>query len=168
MGEEQGSVAPFLFFTDHTSNLANAVREGRRREFAAFPQFSTPDTLARIPDPNDPKTFEDSKPAANPRDAGQWESFYRQLIAIRRAEIIPRLHGARSLDAVAVGPTTVLARWRMNDAAELVVGCNLGERATTISPQSGKLLFATSESAARALMRGSMEPVSTVALLSLA
>jgi maltooligosyltrehalose trehalohydrolase len=124
--------------------------------------------LARIPDPNDPKTFEASKPAANPGDAGQREVFYRKLLAIRSAEIVPRLQGARSLDATAVGAASVVARWRMNDAAELVVACNLGAATTTLSPLSGKLLFATSESAARAVMVGSMDPFSTVALLSLA
>ena len=59
MGEEQGSLAPFLFFTDHNPDLAKAVREGRRREFAAFAQFSTPATLAKIPDPNARETFEE-------------------------------------------------------------------------------------------------------------
>ena len=32
-GEEDTSTNPFLFFTDHNPTLADAVREGRRREF---------------------------------------------------------------------------------------------------------------------------------------
>ena len=37
MGEEYGETAPFLYFTSHTDPaLAQAVREGRRREFAQF------------------------------------------------------------------------------------------------------------------------------------
>ena len=37
MGEEYGEPAPFLYFTSHTDPaLAQAVREGRRREFAHF------------------------------------------------------------------------------------------------------------------------------------
>src|SRR5690606_12550917 len=37
MGEEWGASTPFLYFTDHSEpELAEAVRNGRRREFAAF------------------------------------------------------------------------------------------------------------------------------------
>ena len=40
-GEEYGERAPFQFFTDHIDpEIADATREGRRREFAAFAEFS--------------------------------------------------------------------------------------------------------------------------------
>ena len=42
MGEESASRTPFLFFTDHAAGLADAVREGRRDEFARFPAFADP------------------------------------------------------------------------------------------------------------------------------
>ena len=42
MGEEAGARDPFLYFTDHHAELANAVREGRRAEFAKFPAFAAP------------------------------------------------------------------------------------------------------------------------------
>ena len=50
MGEEDASRTPFLFFTDHQAELAEAVREGRRNEFANFPAFADP-SRGRIPDP---------------------------------------------------------------------------------------------------------------------
>jgi maltooligosyltrehalose trehalohydrolase len=57
-GEEHGEVAPFQFFSDHIDEeIAVATREGRRREFAAFAQFSGEE----VPDPQDPATFERSK-----------------------------------------------------------------------------------------------------------
>jgi malto-oligosyltrehalose trehalohydrolase len=40
MGEERMSRTPFQFFTDHHGDLADAVREGRRREFASFTRFA--------------------------------------------------------------------------------------------------------------------------------
>ena len=49
MGEETASVTPFLFFTDHNADLAEAVREGRRREFGAFSQFSDAKLLDGVP-----------------------------------------------------------------------------------------------------------------------
>ena len=58
MGEEYGERAPFQFFTDHIDPaIADATREGRRKEFAAFTQFSGEE----VPDPQDPATFERSK-----------------------------------------------------------------------------------------------------------
>ena len=57
MGEEYGEPAPFQFFSDHIDKrIADATREGRRREFAAFAEFEED-----IPDPQDPATFERSK-----------------------------------------------------------------------------------------------------------
>ena len=52
MGEETASRTPFLFFTDHHDELADAVREGRRQEFAGFAEFADPEKRERIPDPN--------------------------------------------------------------------------------------------------------------------
>ncbi len=40
-GEEYGERAPFQFFSDHIDpEIADATREGRRREFASFAEFS--------------------------------------------------------------------------------------------------------------------------------
>src|SRR3546814_5124634 len=60
MGEEWGARQPFLFFTDFHDELADAVREGRRREFARFPAFADPEARSRIPDPNDIGAFRES------------------------------------------------------------------------------------------------------------
>jgi maltooligosyltrehalose trehalohydrolase len=78
MGEEYGEQAPFQFFTDHIDPaIADATREGRRKEFAAFTQFSGEE----VPDPQDPATFESSKLTRTP-NVLLWQ-LYRRLIAIR-------------------------------------------------------------------------------------
>ena len=51
MGEEWGATQPFCFFTDFHDELADAVREGRRREFERFPEFASEAARAHIPDP---------------------------------------------------------------------------------------------------------------------
>jgi maltooligosyltrehalose trehalohydrolase len=57
MGEEYGEPAPFQFFSDHIDpEIAQATREGRRHEFAAFARFDED-----IPDPQSLQTFLDSK-----------------------------------------------------------------------------------------------------------
>jgi len=84
MGEEYGEQRPFRFFTDHTDPLiADATREGRRREFAQFAAFAGED----IPDPQDVRTFEDSKLDRLHGDE-QLRNFYRELLALRRT--LPR------------------------------------------------------------------------------
>jgi maltooligosyltrehalose trehalohydrolase len=165
MGEEQASPSPFLFFTDHNPDLAKAVREGRRREFSHFAEFSNPENLAKIPDPNAVETFERSRPAAHPTYAGVREALYRQLLALRAAEIVPRLEGASALDARALAPAAVLARWRMGDGSVLTLACNLGTTPAAIPEQTRKLLFATSEAAAAAVGVGTLQSHCTVAFL---
>ena len=82
MGEEYGERRPFQFFTDHIDPaIAEATREGRRREFEHFSAFSGEE----VPDPQDPETFEQSKldPAAGAGDE-ELTAFYRRLLELRR------------------------------------------------------------------------------------
>jgi malto-oligosyltrehalose trehalohydrolase len=165
MGEEEASTSPFLFFTEHRAGLARAVREGRRREFAKFSQFSDPKYLDQIPDPNAAETFECSEPAADSARAPDRERLYRDLLALRRSEIIPRLAGARAVDARAVGLAAVTAAWRMGDGSVLSIAVNLCEDAAEMPKPHGRLLFASSDAAALAAGQGRLESYSTVAVL---
>jgi len=164
MGEEAASRSPFLFFTDHNKQLATAVREGRRREFASFASF-----LARqggaLPDPNAIETFERSIPEPDPERGPAREELYRKLLAIRRAELVPRLAGAKAVEAKAIGPAAVLARWRMNDGAVLTLAVNLGEAAAPVPAPAGRVLFESTASAPKSLQDGTLPPRTTVALL---
>jgi malto-oligosyltrehalose trehalohydrolase len=138
MGEEVLSRAPFQFFTDHQGDLANAVRDGRRREFASFTRFGGAD----IPDPNARETFEHSRVTA-----GGDDSLHRTLLKLRREAIVPRLPGARSLGAEAIGPAAVLARWRMGDGATLAIAANLGAEPCPVDMPRGSQLFASAQDA---------------------
>ena len=102
MGEEARETRPFQFFTDHTDPaIAEATREGRRREFSRFSGFSAAD----VPDPQAEETFRRSKVAARRPDP-----FFAELIALRRE--LPR-----SLEVRAEGTRLALRR----GATELVV-----------------------------------------------
>jgi malto-oligosyltrehalose trehalohydrolase len=141
MGEETASRTPFLFFTDHGPQLADAVREGRRNEFARFPVFADPANRERIPDPNAPDTFAASVPHADPESGTAREALYRQLLQLRASAIVPRLPGTRSISANAVGPKAVVARWRLGDGAILTLACNLDSQSVIIGAPEGDLLF---------------------------
>jgi len=78
MGEEYGEEAPFQFFTDHIDpSIAEATREGRRREFAEFAGFGE-----ELPDPQDPATHARSllDHATGDRALGE---LYRRLLELR-------------------------------------------------------------------------------------
>ncbi|MGI8421540.1 MAG: alpha-amylase family glycosyl hydrolase [Gaiellaceae bacterium] len=74
-GEEYGETRPFQFFTDHTDPaIAEATREGRRKEFATFESFSGEE----LPDPQAESTFRASKLAH-----GEPLPWVRELLALR-------------------------------------------------------------------------------------
>ena len=135
MGEEAGSRTPFLFFTDFHDELADAVREGRRKEFAKFPAFADPEQRETIPDPNAVATFEASR-AAPGDDGATWRDFYRSLIALRADRIVPHLAGAAALGAEVVGEKAVVARWTLGDGATLTIALNLGEAMVPVAAPS--------------------------------
>jgi len=79
MGEEYGEASPFQFFTDHVDPaIAEATREGRKQEFAAYESFGRDD----VPDPQDPQTFLRSK--LSRREHPGMRDHYRRLLALRR------------------------------------------------------------------------------------
>jgi len=127
MGEEWGSKAPFPFFCDFKGDLAKAVREGRRREYAwAYAKYGD-----EVPDPLDTSTFQSA--------VLDWEScdttgrerlaLVRELLAIRAREIVPRLAGARFGDARAADDGLLTADWRLGDGATLRLTANLSKTA---------------------------------------
>ncbi|WP_426955845.1 malto-oligosyltrehalose trehalohydrolase [Muricoccus radiodurans] len=169
MGEEWGATAPFLFFTAFPDKfLADAVREGRRKEFAHFAAFRDPASRERIPDPNAEATFTASIPDPSeavraPHDAVL--ALHRELLALRHAEIVPRLRGARAAGAEAVGEAAVLARWTMGDGAVLTIAANLGAAPASARAADARVLFETASGAADSLATGTLPPRSTVVLL---
>ncbi len=80
MGEEYGETAPFQFFTDHDDPaIAEATREGRRREFARFASFAS----GELPDPQARETFDRSRLRPE-RGDDDLRAFYADLIRLRR------------------------------------------------------------------------------------
>ncbi len=82
MGEEYGETAPFQYFTSHSDPaLAEAVRHGRKDEFAAF------HWREEVSDPQDPATFAKSRLQPKRRRREPHRTlfrFYQELFRIRR------------------------------------------------------------------------------------
>jgi len=129
MGEEFAAATPFLFFCDFGADLRDAVREGRRREFAGFARFSDPAALASIPDPGEAATFLAIRLAWSclaQAPHREWLDYYRALLALRHERLSGRWPGARSLGARALGPGAVHAEWRLGEGSLLTLYANLG------------------------------------------
>ncbi|MER5694516.1 malto-oligosyltrehalose trehalohydrolase [Streptomyces mirabilis] len=127
MGEEWAAGTPWQFFTDHTDpELAQAVRRGRRREFAAH-GWAEED----VPDPQDPATRDRScLDWSEPEKAlhARVLAWYRDLIALRRHQ--PDLADP-DLAAVKVAYDDQ-ARWLALRRGDVRVAVNLGKEAAAI------------------------------------
>jgi maltooligosyltrehalose trehalohydrolase len=122
MGEEWGAGTPWRFFAGHTDPaLQEAVRDGRRREFAAFgwdPQ--------KVPDPEDPATRDASVldwQELTEEDAAAMLDWYRALLGLRRSE--PDLADGR-LDRAAARVDEA-ARWLSLRRGAIAIAANLGD-----------------------------------------
>ena len=148
MGEEWGAEQPFPFICDFGPDLADKVREGRRHEFAKFPEFRDPAARARIPDPCAAATFAsavlDWRALARPPH-NEWLAWYRQLLALRRREIAPRLRGIGG-DAGRwrrLGERALEVVWRLGDGSSLLLLANFGDRPVGLpGNRGGRLLYA--------------------------
>jgi malto-oligosyltrehalose trehalohydrolase len=164
MGEEDASTTPFLYFTDHHGELAAAVCDGRRKEFAGFAGFSDPKQRDLIPDPNDETTFLASIPKPDPEHAAERFALIKRLLAIRGEKISPALDGARALEAGAIGSAAVSARWRLGNGAMLAILINLGADTTAVPMPTGTVLFESRTGASGTVKRdGQLPPRTTIA-----
>ncbi len=147
MGEEWGAAQPFPFFCDFDGELAEAVRKGRRAEFAKFPEFRDEAMRERIPDPQADATFASAKLAwadlVKP-DHASWLSFYTQLLSVRRNALLPALSGDGGHAGVfdVLGTGAVLVKWTLPRSQVLTLVANLAERSIANMPaESGRTLW---------------------------
>ena len=148
MGEEFGARTPFLFFCDYQGELADAVREGRRREFSSFERFREPAQRERIPDPNAESTFRASKLdwecLDEPAHAACLEH-YRALLALRAREIVPRLRDLPAPASFAAEGHGIAVDWQLADGARLHLRASFGDRPCRLPPAPGRPLHAEGE-----------------------
>jgi maltooligosyltrehalose trehalohydrolase len=129
MGEEYGETAPFPYFVSHSdAKLIEAVRHGRREEFAAF-QWQ-----GEVPDPQDARTFLTAKlnwAARHSERGATMLDYYAALISLRRT--LPVLkHGVTQVEGPDETGSTLLLR-RAHEDSEAILALNLAETDRSIS-----------------------------------
>jgi malto-oligosyltrehalose trehalohydrolase len=121
MGEEFGAATPFQFFCDFGPELANAVRDGRSREFAGLiadgmqvPDATAEDTFRR-------SVLDWSSLAREPH--ARWHALYRELIAQRQLCIVPLVPRVLPGHAAHACPDahSLDVRWPLDDGRVLVL-----------------------------------------------
>lgn len=145
MGEEWAAPQPFCYFCDYHGELGDAVREGRRREFARFPAFAEESARASIPDPNAQATFDASRlnwRSAARAPARRYLELVRELLAVRAREITPYLDdglcGGRWKRFASAGLHVV---WPLRNASLHLMANLSTENAVPDSAPPGDLLY---------------------------
>ena len=131
MGEEYGETAPFLYFTSHSDpDLIQAVRTGRKEDFAAFGWQQEP------PDPQGESTFAHSnlnhdlakrEPHRNLRD------FYQELIRLRRSVPALRVLSKENADIKGFEKEKILLVTRWSSNSQVFMAFNLGDADTPLA-----------------------------------
>jgi maltooligosyltrehalose trehalohydrolase len=131
MGEEFGETAPFLYFVSHGDpDLIEAVRHGRKEEFAAFRWLGDP------PDPQAEDTFLRSKINHHLRQEGKhrilWE-FHRALLQLRRELTVLADLGRKDGEVLAFEKDKILWVRMTGEPGEAVLVCHFGEDSRNMS-----------------------------------
>ncbi|HEX9624028.1 MAG TPA: malto-oligosyltrehalose trehalohydrolase [Streptosporangiaceae bacterium] len=159
-GEEWGATSPFPYFTDHADpDLAEAVRQGRRSEFAAFGWEP-----GQIPDPQSAATFASAKlDWSQPAKDGHAEllRWYQDLIRLRREH--PALTDPRFERTITACDDE--AGWLTIRRGPVLVAVNLGPAKWTCPIDQDFGLLAVSDSRVRPTGDGIVLPPDTVAII---
>jgi len=159
MGEEFGARSPFPFFCDFSAPLQQAVEEGRRRELARDPPSAAP---AALLDSSAAASFAAAKldwARVDDPPALAWRDFHRELLALRRREIVPRLAGSGGGGYERLAGSGLRAWRQLGDGSRLTLLANLGDAPLGgIAPPKGELIHPVAAPMRTALHGGHLPP----------
>jgi maltooligosyltrehalose trehalohydrolase len=131
MGEEYGETAPFAYFISHSdSALIEAVRRGRREEFAAF-QWQ-----GEIPDPQDEATFLQARLRHEDCHDDQrrvLRDFYKKVLQLRKT--VPALAelNKEHMNVIGYEDERILFVQRRHEADHAVILASFGAAETSMA-----------------------------------
>ena len=149
MGEEYGETAPFWYFVNHQSNhLLDAVRIGRRRDFAGSGWQSEP------PDPARDETFTaswlDHSISARGNGARLWRYYQRLLTLRRELSLLRRARRDQIMVSAAPERSCLVVQYQSdNERLTLLInfGCDRVAVSELLSPtDASRVLFNSDDS----------------------
>jgi maltooligosyltrehalose trehalohydrolase len=126
-GQEFAASTPFLYFADHTQELREPIREGRREFLAQFPTLRDPEVMASLLPPDAEDTYKRCILDLSERERHP-ESYalYKDLIAVRRTKLMPDA-ASRRVDGAVISPEALLLRFFGNGGeSDRILIVNLG------------------------------------------
>lgn len=128
-GQEFAASTPFLYFADHTPELATLVGRGRAEFLAQFPSLALPDIQSRLRDPGDPETFACCKLDHSERERDFHAAVYalhRDLLRLRREDPVFRQQRRRGVDGAVLSEEAFVLRFFADDGQDRLLVVNLG------------------------------------------
>jgi maltooligosyltrehalose trehalohydrolase len=135
MGEEYGEDSPFLYFVSHSDpDLVEAVRQGRKREFAAF------HAEGEFVDPFSLDAFQQSTLKWEKRQEGKHQvllELYQHLIQLRRTMPALKTLDKQNLEASAAEEQKLLFLRRESNGSQIYCIMNFNDKDVTFQTSPG-------------------------------
>jgi maltooligosyltrehalose trehalohydrolase len=126
-GQEFAASTPFLFFADHTSELAPLVRRGRAEFLTQFPSIATSEVRECLADPAAPSTFGASVLDLSERERhAEAYALHQDLLRLRRDDPVFAVQGAHGLEGAVLGAEALVLRFMGGDGDDRLLIVNLG------------------------------------------
>jgi maltooligosyltrehalose trehalohydrolase len=139
-GQEFASSSVFSYFADHNPELAPLVRKGRSQFLSQFKSVAVPEMQDRLADPGAASTFERSKLDWSERERNsEVYDLHRDLIAIRRGDLVLRAPCRGSYDGAVLGAEAFVLRYFGGKNGDRLLVVNLG-RDLNVDPAPEPLL----------------------------
>jgi maltooligosyltrehalose trehalohydrolase len=122
MGQEFAASAPFLYFADHQTEIAELVSKGRTEFLKQFRSYATPETQAILISPERVETFERCKLDFSERQRHrQIYEMHHDLLKLRRNDKRFSAQTPRGLDGAVLGDEAFVLRYFGDDDDRLLL-----------------------------------------------
>jgi maltooligosyltrehalose trehalohydrolase len=126
-GQEFAASTPFVFFADHHGGLARKIKEGRFEFLRQFPSLAHPEMQARLPDPNDPASFESCRLDLSERERHhEAYALHRDLLTLRRTDPVINAQRPDGVDGAVLADGVFVLRFFAGDGNDRLLLVNLG------------------------------------------
>jgi maltooligosyltrehalose trehalohydrolase len=126
-GQEFAASSPFVFFADHGMELGPEIKQGRVEFLKQFPSLANPDTEKRLPDPNDPKSFESCRLDFSERERHHTAyALHRDLLRLRHSDPVINAQRPNALDGAVIADNIFILRFFGDNENDRLLLVNLG------------------------------------------
>lgn len=126
-GQEFNASSPFVFFADHDSKLASTVKAGRLEFLKQFPSQTNPEMQRRLPDPNEPRSFESCRLDFSERERHhEAYALHRDLLRLRRKDLVIKMQRPGAVDGAVLADDVFVLRFFAEDGNDRLLLVNLG------------------------------------------